>query len=808
MVELSSWFLDGPLGPSQAYILRGIVHGHPRVPDGQFIHTSEIEDLVPVDGEGQRYLARTQNTNYTLDAAQCDAPRCLAFLAWLGGDEELPPWLARWKAEFTSAVASPPESEPSTPAPPLDLALWRIESINAQLCLCGLVREHPRLIEGSELPPCPISSVSSRGGGVFWIRTVAGECFHVSPADLDHRHHAQTLGHLRAFGVDTPELEQEALLVRQAREREAAQLARGELLCAFLGQSFLYGHYKAADGSLCPVSLSICAQPEGEHLNLTAGDSELLFLRRPFSPLRCERWPSPVTKLGVRNDGRHPLLLEIGTQQFRCPRQAVTWIPRFALPVPTQQRLDDHQKEEPMELLGQFPDTLSPELAERARAMLRQVYQAGGFRALRPLDEHPDLSVLVSWDGQDHVVLPDRNTTVPVYSSGKNGRLDGWIYGTPALRESGQTRTTQTLEAACLLCEHLFPGQIYARADLKAPSAQKGLRFLKGLFPEEDFDALLTGRMDKESLWRAVKASPAPDPGRIYELLALTPEPDILLESMEVFRAQIEAPRNDAELLAPDTLTMLDQRHPHTTNNQESLTLFLLYLRKVLLERFDFSHHKRESVIQAAMFLNRIRNGGGAAPADLPEFPPQILLRLFTVEWEVLVQVLAFLAELPAEEVRSMTAHTVLRRGEEARAHLNQALRRSQLEAIRDACRAPLDQADYFGRRPTDHQFASFVRGMQRSARCCSEHGPNRDAACLEILRSLGENGLYLPEELYRQIMSAHWGDRFYFAALCAVEVLARRRDGSWDRERALALLREMERMGRERRSSERRHES
>lgn len=117
MVELLSWFLDGPLGPSQAYILRGIVQGHPRVPDGQFIHTSEIEDLVPVDGEGQRYLARTQNTNYTLDAAQCDAPRCLAFLAWLGGDEELPPWLARWKAEFTSAVASPPESEPSTPPP-------------------------------------------------------------------------------------------------------------------------------------------------------------------------------------------------------------------------------------------------------------------------------------------------------------------------------------------------------------------------------------------------------------------------------------------------------------------------------------------------------------------------------------------------------------------------------------------------------------------------------------------------------------------------------------------------------------------
>lgn len=439
-------------------------------------------------------------------------------------------------------------------------------------------------------------------------------------------------------------------------------------------------------------------------------------------------------------------------------------------------------------LFGRFPEEISFEMMEKAKRMLCRVYQTGEIYARVPAKDDPELTVLAPWEGQNEAVLPHSKKVVPVLSqTEQNGHLEGFICYTEGWPDDRQV--TRTMEAAALLCEYLFPG-MYADLDLKEKEGQETLRFLKGLFPEEDLDAVLFRRLDDRAILEAVKTAELSDPYYAYDTLALRPSSAAILEALFALRSKIEDPDNDELLLYPEKAFKLDKQMPHTNNDSVSLTFFLLCLRRALLglEHLDFSNNKEAAVVQAAILLNRIRNGGKEEPESLP-LPEHVRLRLFTEEWELVVQVLAFLAELPAEKVRRLTTHTVFQRGEEARARLNSALRRDRLTMLTEACREPVTSREYLGRHFLPCRYENLFKESVDSSQCRELTPQARRQVCGQILRAMGESGLYVSERFAHEVLADGPGANKCHAVLLVMELLTKKTDGSFDHDKGLEIL-------------------
>lgn len=214
------------------------------------------------------------------------------------------------------------------------------------------------------------------------------------------------------------------------------------------------------------------------------------------------------------------------------------------------------------------------------------------------------------------------------------------------------------------------------------------------------------------------------------------------------------------------------------------------------MKQFDFTKDPGRETVRAAMLLNSMRNGGGTPPGTQPlELPEQVHLRLFIVEWEVLVQLLAFLAKLPADDVRKETLRVIRLRGEEARKQLALDMGRARLEAVRQRCKT----ADYAetlhtnGGAKLPYSTREVVLSMRHSAEyqrsCLAKHHCHE--RCVALLRELSEQGIYFPRELHAELCPAG-----HYALLLAVKAIACPRDGTGDRMLAARFINQYLREG------------
>lgn len=804
--KLTGWCFElHPTGEDRGkveYVLRGIVSGHPRIPDGVRVHTTAVEEMQPEDAMGRGYLVRTAHTLYRIHTAQCDYRRCRPLWEQIQSSRSCPEWMKLWierLPDFAQQYVAPGwediREENGWLAPAFHLLDWWLEQCGTSICLNGLVWKHEQLTDGSELCAMPVSRMEEEPAGTFLAHT--GErCCRICLGELRRDKEPETLECLHTLGVERQQLMEELLFWRGIQRQDAERcLPPGAFLLEFVGERCFRAGCKTADGSLCRGTVELWGEASGNRLFVRAAHngrvSELVFTVKPFSPLRCESWSPDLRDFCVSCRGNSPLRFQMGAREILCPPGERTWVP---LPPRDQeatflkQKFNKEDKAMNVNLFGHFPEEIPPELAEKAKQMLYQIYQTGGLQARVPAADDPEFTVLGPWTGQSEVVLPHNKRTIPAISqTERNGRLEGFICYTGGLDAIDDRQLGRTMVAAALLCEYLFPG-MYAELDLKKEEGQETLRFLKGLFPGEDFDAVLSGRMDDRAILEAVKAADLEDPYYAYDILAVRSSSAAIVEALSVLRPKIEDPDNDELIIHPEKAFKLDAQLPHTNNESVGLTFFLLCLRRFLLRRFDFSNDKDASVVQAAMLLNRIRNGGGEEP-ELSELPEQVLLRLFSEEWELLVQVLAFLAELPAEKVRELTARTVFQRGEEARMRLNSALRRGRLAAIITACREPVTPREYLGRHFVSCRYEDIFRETEDSARCRGLAPQDRKWACGRILRTMGENGLYVSERFAHEVLTNGPEARSCYAVLLVVELLAEKPDGGFDREKVLEIL-------------------
>ena len=559
-----------------------------------------------------------------------------------------------------------------------------------------------------------------------------------------------------------------------------------------------------------------------------------------------------------------------------------------------------------MKLIGRFPDPMPVEMAQRAKEMLRKVYRAGFFGELSRMQD--GIKVWVPWEQSEMVVLPYSRISVPVVcQTQENGRLEGWICETDAIRAADHPYIAVTMRAAYLLCEYLFPG-VYADLDLHDKKNQEAFIFLKRLLRAEDMDALLRHRMDDAAIWQACRSSGDKEPVNLYERIALAPEPSILANCLEEEEKEIDEEkvahithgekmleldrwfpcvqwqtelglkifmrflshslmerfdfsktpqktvvraarflngiRNGGrvedllalrlpryvsqDLLAVDWETITEllaslSRLPvdqvreltaHTVlqrgeiirktaqtfssepNTALAFAFFMFCLRRALMERFDFSKTPQKTVVRAALFLNGIRNGGKAEDLEALRLPYHVSQRFLAVDWETITVLLAFLSKLPVDQVRELTAHTVLQLGEIIRNTARALARKECYSMIEEDCRARGKDGWYFETGAWTREYEDFCKKMQNSAILQDTlYGPGEGAWLVKtqkILRSWNEIGISVTKELYLDLRM-HWDCREAYAKILSIEALARRQDGSWDRKILLDMLDELD---------------
>ena len=401
------------------------------------------------------------------------------------------------------------------------------------------------------------------------------------------------------------------------------------------------------------------------------------------------------------------------------------------------------------------------------------------------------------WEQSGTVVLPYSRTPIPVVcQTPENGRLEGWICETDAIRAADHRFITVTMQAAYLLCEYLFPG-VYADMDLHDKRYQDAFIFLKRLFSTEDMDALLRRRMDDAAIWQACRSSGDKEPVQLYERIALAPEPSVLAKCLEEEEEEIDDENEKMEWVKYDERRRaLDRKFPCEQNTTLAFTFFMLCLRHALLERFDFSKAAQKTVVRAALFLNGIRNGGKAEDLEALRLPYHVSQRFLAVDWETITVLLAFLSKLPVDQVRELTAHTVLQLGEIIRNTARALARKECYSMIEEDCRARGKDGWYFETGEWTREYEDFCKKMQNSAILQDTlYGPGEGAWLVKtqkILRSWNEIGISVTKELYLDLRM-HWDCREAYAKILSIEALARRQDGSWDRKILLDMLDELD---------------
>lgn len=448
-----------------------------------------------------------------------------------------------------------------------------------------------------------------------------------------------------------------------------------------------------------------------------------------------------------------------------------------------------------MKLIGRFPNPMPEEMAQRAKEMLQKVYQAGFFGELCGMQD--GIKVLVPWEQSEMVVLPYSRTSVPVVcQTPDNGRLEGWICETDAIRAADHPYITVTMRAAYLLCEYLFPG-VYADLDLHDKKNQEAFIFLKRLLRAEDMDALLRHRMDDAAIWQACRSSGDEEPVQLYERIALAPEPSVLAKCLEEEEEEIDDENEKMEWVKYDERRRaLDRKFPCEQNTTLAFTFFMLCLRHALLERFDFSKAAQKTVVRAALFLNGIRNGGKMEDLESLRLPYHVSQRLLAVDWKTITELLAFLSRLPVDQVRELTAHTVLQRGEIIRNTARTLVRKQRYLEIETACQDKGEDCGYFKTEKRTWKYEDFCKKMQNSAIFQDTLYDSCEEACpvkaQEILRSLNEIGISVTKGMYLALRM-QYNRREAYAKLLSIEVLARRQDGSWDQKILLDMLKELD---------------
>lgn len=76
-----------------AYILREVVFGHTRLPDGTMMHTTNIQTMEWGKADCGVYVAHTRDTIYTLHIRDVNNSVMQHFWAELKADTTLPDWL-------------------------------------------------------------------------------------------------------------------------------------------------------------------------------------------------------------------------------------------------------------------------------------------------------------------------------------------------------------------------------------------------------------------------------------------------------------------------------------------------------------------------------------------------------------------------------------------------------------------------------------------------------------------------------------------------------------------------------------------
>lgn len=436
--------------------------------------------------------------------------------------------------------------------------------------------------------------------------------------------------------------------------------------------------------------------------------------------------------------------------------------------------------------IGEFPKEICEELESKIKSMLIKIYQTGQIFVLRELDKTSGVLVLDTWNGENQVVLLESMREISLWQNEKPNEFKDYFMDETHF--FGEHRASIAIRASHLLCEYLFPGKIYTKYNLREEKTQKTLHFLQDLFPEENFiDIILHWRMDDCAVWNAVVKSGLDSSEELYENIALSPAPDILLRGLEKWRHSIEEPMNDRDLLNSVSIYKLDALHPVHINSSTSLTFFLLCLRRELLKQFDFANDPEGETVRAAMLLNNIRNGGGFLCTNSLELPEQVYLRLFIVEWEVLVQLLAFLSKIPANCVRKLTQRSILQRGEAARKHLSQNIKLAELQKIKQMCKT----IDYY-----DILFLSKIKKCPYSAKevvSAMRHSTNYQVClekqychmkCTALLRELSEQKIWFPKKICETVCEEQ-----HYALLLAVKAIAYSDNGVWNQELAAQFI-------------------
>ncbi len=380
--------------------------------------------------------------------------------------------------------------------------------------------------------------------------------------------------------------------------------------------------------------------------------------------------------------------------------------------------------------------------------------------------------------------------------------------------------------AAYLLCENYFPGEIVCYdknffereiGDKKEEKSEAkrveeliipALRLLKKVFPEKTFDNVIDFRTS-EALFPFLEKQfeKREDVFNIWEKISLLANP--IIQSKKVYEIDGSSmEREDAFELVDNvhSLVKLDEYNHAEDKQYVSLYFFLLCLQKELKKNFTFEGSKEEieeSVICAAHSIRLLRSEGEYSEIEWKKYdlPEQAISRLFTIEWEVIVDTLVYLSKLPKERVIDLTKQEVCSPSEKARKQLSELKANAIRKRLKVEAKQPLEIVKYLKGNTSDKDnfnrntildetcfFWEWTDVLEKGMPFGKEYAKHLEKVVsntkeedkkvrkdffYDLLKKLDEKSIYITKKLFLKISDViECQDEAYAAVLTLDEVL------------------------------------
>lgn len=286
----------------------------------------------------------------------------------------------------------------------------------------------------------------------------------------------------------------------------------------------------------------------------------------------------------------------------------------------------------------------------------------------------------------------------------KKRKFDG-IHWSVQSNEDKYHASMQVILAACLLCEYITEGELilkfYDETREEKEKMIEAIRWLKYLFPKENFETIIDHRKNENSLRQLgyVKWE--------YSDALIAPKEHQQLQAIfDSARESLEDPDTLYDITRPKSLHKLDAGFSIGWDTTLAITLLLVYLWEVCRKNFHLDkeqlkvvpekeYEKRvESVFRS---IEKLREGDIKAEIQWTKYdiPYNTKYRICHAEPKTLIMIIADVSGLPYSKVQKILYRVVPKAEVERRTKEKREAERKERERARALCQIPMETKKY-----------------------------------------------------------------------------------------------------------------